>query len=118
MPNSLLTIARAGRSGAWRWRHLRPNTARFSPRLTQHFGRHVQMIVEPDLRIPDFAKAGADIISVHAEQSSTIHLHRSLNMVRAGAPCASQLLCRVCGRMICTSVVIAGPSSVSALWGR
>ncbi|PNH04980.1 Ribulose-phosphate 3-epimerase, chloroplastic [Tetrabaena socialis] len=40
------------------------------------------MIVEPELRIPDFAKAGADIISVHAEQSSTIHLHRSLNLVK------------------------------------
>nr|7B1W_A Chain A, Ribulose-phosphate 3-epimerase [Chlamydomonas reinhardtii]7B1W_B Chain B, Ribulose-phosphate 3-epimerase [Chlamydomonas reinhardtii]7B1W_C Chain C, Ribulose-phosphate 3-epimerase [Chlamydomonas reinhardtii]7B1W_D Chain D, Ribulose-phosphate 3-epimerase [Chlamydomonas reinhardtii]7B1W_E Chain E, Ribulose-phosphate 3-epimerase [Chlamydomonas reinhardtii]7B1W_F Chain F, Ribulose-phosphate 3-epimerase [Chlamydomonas reinhardtii]7B1W_G Chain G, Ribulose-phosphate 3-epimerase [Chlamydom len=40
------------------------------------------MIVEPELRIPDFAKAGADIISVHAEQSSTIHLHRTLNMVK------------------------------------
>jgi hypothetical protein len=40
------------------------------------------MIVEPDLRIPDFAKAGADIISVHAETASTIHLHRSVNMVR------------------------------------
>ncbi|GIL47557.1 hypothetical protein Vafri_4348 [Volvox africanus] len=40
------------------------------------------MIVEPELRIPDFAKAGADIISVHAEQSSTIHLHRTLNQVK------------------------------------
>lgn len=40
-----------------------------------------QMIVEPDLRIPDFVKAGADIISVHAEQGSTIHLHRSIGMV-------------------------------------
>jgi pentose-5-phosphate-3-epimerase len=40
------------------------------------------MIVEPELRVADFAKAGADIISVHAEQSSTIHLHRTLNMVR------------------------------------
>jgi pentose-5-phosphate-3-epimerase len=37
------------------------------------------MIVEPELRVADFAKAGADIISVHAEQSSTIHLHRTLN---------------------------------------
>lgn len=36
----------------------------------------VQMIVEPELRVADFAKAGADIISVHAEQTSTIHLHR------------------------------------------
>lgn len=36
----------------------------------------LQMIVEPELRVADFAKAGADIISVHAEQTSTIHLHR------------------------------------------
>jgi pentose-5-phosphate-3-epimerase len=40
------------------------------------------MIVEPELRVADFAKAGADIISVHAEQASTIHLHRTLNQVR------------------------------------
>jgi pentose-5-phosphate-3-epimerase len=39
------------------------------------------MIVEPELRVADFAKAGADIISVHAEQSSTIHLHRVVNQV-------------------------------------
>ena len=50
------------------------------PRLTRP-----QMIVEPELRVADFAKAGADIISVHAEQSSTIHLHRTLNMVSAPA---------------------------------
>lgn len=42
----------------------------------------VQMIVEPELRVPDFAKAGADIISVHAEVASTIHLHRSLNQIK------------------------------------
>lgn len=40
------------------------------------------MIVQPELRIPDFAKAGADIISVHAEQSSTIHLHRTLSQIK------------------------------------
>lgn len=40
------------------------------------------MIVEPELRIPDFVKAGADIISVHCEGSSTIHLHRTLNLIR------------------------------------
>ncbi|KAG2482975.1 hypothetical protein HYH03_018152 [Edaphochlamys debaryana] len=40
------------------------------------------MIVEPEQRIPDFAKAGADIISVHAETASTIHLHRTLNMIK------------------------------------
>lgn len=41
------------------------------------------MIVEPEQRIPDFAKAGADIISVHAEQSSTIHLHRVVYQIKA-----------------------------------
>mmetsp|Transcript_18920 Transcript_18920/g.33768 ORF Transcript_18920/g.33768 Transcript_18920/m.33768 type:complete len:272 (-) Transcript_18920:76-891(-) len=40
------------------------------------------MIVEPEQRVADFAKAGADIISVHAEQSSTIHLHRVVNMIK------------------------------------
>lgn len=45
-------------------------------------GHDVQMIVEPELRVPDFAKAGADIISVHAEVASTIHLHRSLNQIK------------------------------------
>lgn len=39
------------------------------------------MIVEPDLRVPDFIKAGADIVSIHCEQSSTIHLHRTINQV-------------------------------------
>lgn len=43
----------------------------------------VQMIVEPELRVADFAKAGSDIISVHAEQSSTIHLHRAINQARS-----------------------------------
>ncbi|KAI3944931.1 hypothetical protein MKW92_003558 [Papaver armeniacum] len=41
------------------------------------------MIVEPDLRVPDFIKAGADIISVHCEQSSTIHLHRAVNQIKS-----------------------------------
>lgn len=40
------------------------------------------MIVEPELLIPAFAKAGADIISVHCEVASTIHLHRTLNQAR------------------------------------
>lgn len=42
---------------------------------------HDRMIVEPEDRLADFAKAGSDIISVHAEQSSTIHLHRVVNQV-------------------------------------
>lgn len=44
--------------------------------------RVLQMIVEPEQRVPDFIKAGADIVSVHCEQSSTIHLHRTVNQVR------------------------------------
>ena len=39
------------------------------------------MIVEPEQRVPDFIKAGADIVSVHCEQQSTIHLHRTVNQV-------------------------------------
>lgn len=41
------------------------------------------MIVEPELRVADFAKAGADIISVHADPgTSTIHLHRTVNQIK------------------------------------
>eukprot|EP01023_Acetabularia_acetabulum_P067891 TRINITY_DN9487_c0_g2_i3.p2 TRINITY_DN9487_c0_g2~~TRINITY_DN9487_c0_g2_i3.p2 ORF type:complete len:268 (-),score=59.65 TRINITY_DN9487_c0_g2_i3:237-1040(-) len=40
------------------------------------------MIVQPELRVADFAKAGADIISVHCEQQATIHLHRTLNQIK------------------------------------
>ncbi|PKA59363.1 Ribulose-phosphate 3-epimerase, chloroplastic [Apostasia shenzhenica] len=41
------------------------------------------MIVEPEQRIPDFVKAGADIVSVHCEQSSTIHLHRTIDQIKS-----------------------------------
>ena len=41
------------------------------------------MIVEPEQRVPDFIKAGADIVSEHCEQSSTIHLHRTLNQIKS-----------------------------------
>jgi len=40
------------------------------------------MIVEPEKYISDFAKAGADHILVHAEPSSTVHLHRVLGQIR------------------------------------
>jgi ribulose-phosphate 3-epimerase len=39
------------------------------------------MIVEPERYIEDFAKAGADVITVHAE--ATAHLHRALQQIRA-----------------------------------
>jgi len=39
------------------------------------------MIVEPDRYLADFAKAGADIITVHAEACP--HLQRTLNVIRS-----------------------------------
>jgi ribulose-phosphate 3-epimerase len=39
------------------------------------------MIVEPERYIEDFAKAGADIITVHAEAST--HLHRTIQQIHA-----------------------------------
>ncbi len=39
------------------------------------------MIETPDLLIPEFAKAGADYISVHAEACP--HLHRSLQLIKS-----------------------------------
>lgn len=38
------------------------------------------MIKNPDLIIPDFVKAGADYITVHAEE--VVHLHRTISMIR------------------------------------
>ncbi|KIH77524.1 ribulose-5-phosphate 3-epimerase [Geoalkalibacter ferrihydriticus] len=39
------------------------------------------MINNPDAYIPDFAQAGADIITVHQEAST--HLHRSVQLIRS-----------------------------------
>lgn len=39
------------------------------------------MIVEPERYVADFAKAGADVISVHVEASP--HLHRTLQIIRS-----------------------------------
>jgi ribulose-phosphate 3-epimerase len=39
------------------------------------------MITDPDKYIPEFAKAGADMISVHAE--TTNHLHRTLAFIKS-----------------------------------
>jgi ribulose-phosphate 3-epimerase len=39
------------------------------------------MIENPDLYIPEFAKAGADIIVVHAE--ATWHLHRTIQLIKS-----------------------------------
>ncbi|MDB9312661.1 ribulose-phosphate 3-epimerase [Spirulina sp. CS-785/01] len=40
------------------------------------------MIVEPEKYVQDFAEAGADIISVHAEHNASPHLHRTLNQIK------------------------------------
>lgn len=40
------------------------------------------MIVEPEKYVADFAQAGADIISVHAEHNASPHLHRTLCQIR------------------------------------
>jgi ribulose-phosphate 3-epimerase len=39
------------------------------------------MIAHPDRYIPDFARAGADIIVVHAE--ATAHLHRTVQLIKS-----------------------------------
>jgi ribulose-phosphate 3-epimerase len=39
------------------------------------------MIEQPDLYIPEFARAGADIIVVHAE--ATNHLHRTVQLIKS-----------------------------------
>lgn len=40
------------------------------------------MFVEPEKYVKDFADAGADIISVHAEHNASPHLHRTLGLIR------------------------------------
>jgi len=39
------------------------------------------MIVEPDLLIPEFIKAGADFVTVHVEACT--HLHRTLQLIKS-----------------------------------
>jgi ribulose-phosphate 3-epimerase len=40
------------------------------------------MVVEPERHLENFAGAGADHLLVHAEPSSTVHLHRVLSRIR------------------------------------
>jgi ribulose-phosphate 3-epimerase len=76
------------------WFHLDVMDGRFVPNITfgapiiaamkkaarKAFDVHL-MIVEPEKYFEDFAKAGADILSVHYEAST--HLHRSLQAIKA-----------------------------------
>lgn len=51
------------------------------PLTTKPLDVHL-MIVEPEKYVEDFANAGADIISIHAEHNASPHLHRTLGQIR------------------------------------
>ncbi|MGB0563230.1 MAG: ribulose-phosphate 3-epimerase [Spirulinaceae cyanobacterium] len=77
------------------WIHVDVMDGRFVPNITigplivDAIRPHTQkpldvhlMIVEPEKYVEGFAKAGADIISVHAEHNASPHLHRTLGQIR------------------------------------
>jgi ribulose-phosphate 3-epimerase len=77
------------------WYHLDVMDGRFVPNITigpliveairpvtsKPLDVHL-MIVEPEKFVPEFAKAGADIITVHAEHNACPHLHRNLCQIK------------------------------------
>ncbi len=76
------------------WFHLDVMDGRFVPNITfgmpviaamkkkakKPFDVHL-MIVEPEKYFEDFAKAGADVLTIHLEAST--HLHRSVQVIRS-----------------------------------
>jgi ribulose-phosphate 3-epimerase len=76
--------------------HFVPNLT-FGPQMLRAIGKVTKvpldvhlMIEEPERWITEYADAGADIITVHAE--ATIHLHRTLELVHAAGKKASVAL--------------------------
>lgn len=66
--------------------HFVPNLT-FGPKMVADLRKHTDqvmdahlMIANPDQYIPEFIKAGADLISVHAETSQ--HLHRTIYLIK------------------------------------
>ncbi len=57
-----------------------PDMCRFAAKCGLPVDAHL-MVVNPEKHIETFAKAGAKIITVHAE--ATVHLHRCLQQIRA-----------------------------------
>lgn len=77
--------------------HFVPNLT-IGPDVTKALRPHTQktldvhlMVSNPDLLIPRFAEAGADIITVHAE--STPHLDRSLQLIKSLGKKAGATIC-------------------------
>jgi|UniRef100_A0A7C2Z3H4 ribulose-phosphate 3-epimerase len=67
--------------------HFVPNIT-FGPVLLESIKKHCPlpldahlMIENPDKYIPDFIKAGADMVSVHVE--NTPHLHRTIDLIKS-----------------------------------